>query len=85
MKCSRLGQYLKTAVWVVPLLFVLGGIALALVIIAIEPAHLIPQRITDDTTAALQILYLIAFSMLTLTGLVLSPMVGLVQRSGGNC
>lgn len=79
----RVGHYLKTTLWFVPLLFVLCGIAVSLVTTSIDDGQLIPSSITGDPEAALQILYLIAFSMLTLTGLVLSLVVVVVQLAMG--
>jgi len=79
----RLGHYVKTSLWVVPLLFVVAGIALSVITTSIDDGSLIPQSISGDPTAALQILYLIAFAMLTLTGLVLSLLVVAVQLAMG--
>ena len=83
MRRFRIGHYLKTSLWLVPLLFVLGGIVLSLVTTAIDDGSLIPQSVSGDDAAALQILYLIAFAMLTLTGLVLSLLVVAVQLAMG--
>ncbi len=82
MRRFRWAHHLKTSLWLVPLLFVLGAIVLALATTA-APDDLVPESVTGDTTAALQILYLIAFAMLTLTGLVLSLVVVVVQLSMG--
>jgi uncharacterized membrane protein len=79
----RVGHYLKTSLWVVPLLFIVAGIALSLVTTSVDDGTLVPQSVSGDTTAALQILYLIAFAMLTLTGLVLSLLVVAVQLAMG--
>lgn len=56
---------------------------LSLVTPWVDDGELLPQSITGDAGAALQILYLIAFSMLTLTGLVLSLVVVVVQLAMG--
>ncbi|MEJ7757910.1 MAG: DUF2254 family protein [Nocardioidaceae bacterium] len=69
--------------WFVPLLFILAGAILSLITTSIDGGGLVPQSVTGDPTAALQILYLIAFSMLTLTGLVLSLVVVVVQLAMG--
>lgn len=79
----RLAHYLKTSLWFVPLVFILGGIALSLVTTSVDDGSLVPESISADPTAALQILYLIAFSTLTLTGLVLSLVVVVVQLAMG--
>lgn len=83
MRRFRLGHYVKTSLWAVPLLFVLGGLLLSLAATAIDDGNLIPQSVSGDPHAALQILYLIAFAMLTLTGLVLSLLVVAVQLAMG--
>jgi uncharacterized membrane protein len=83
VKRFRLAHYLKTSLWFVPLLMILAGIALSLVTTAIDDGDLIPRSISGQPTAALQILYLIAFAMLTLTGLVLSLLVVAVQLAMG--
>jgi uncharacterized membrane protein len=79
----RVGHYLKTSLWVVPLLFILAGVALSAVTTSVDDGTLVPESLSGDTTAALQILYLIAFAMLTLTGLVLSLLVVAVQLAMG--
>lgn len=84
MKRFRIAHYLKTSLWLVPMLWVLGGMVLSLTTTAVDDGTLIPQSITGDTTAAMQILYLIAFSMLTLTGMVLSLVVVAVQLAMGS-
>ncbi|SNS43427.1 Uncharacterized membrane protein [Geodermatophilus pulveris] len=83
MRRFRLSHYLKTSLWLVPLLCVLGAIVLSLTLTAVDDGSLVPQSVTGDATAALQILYLIAFAMLTLTGLVLSLLVVAVQLAMG--
>lgn len=83
MKRFRIAHDVKTSLWFVPLLFVLGGVALSLVVTSVDDGDLVPQSISGDPDAALQILYLIAFAMLTLTGLVLSLLVVAVQLAMG--
>lgn len=84
MRRFRMGHWLKTSLWFLPLLIVLGAVVLSLITTAVDPdGRLIPQSITGDPTAALQILYLISFTMLTLTGLVLSLLVLAVQLAMG--
>jgi uncharacterized membrane protein len=79
----RLAHYLKTSLWVIPLLCVMGGALLSVVCTGIDDGHLVPQSVSGHPAAAMQILYLIAFSMLTLTGLVLSLLVVAVQLAMG--
>lgn len=83
MKRFRIGHWLKTSLWFVPITIVLGGVVLSLIVTAIDDGTLIPQEVSGDPTAALQILYLISFAMLTLTGLVLSLLVLAVQLAMG--
>lgn len=79
----RLAHFLKTSLWFVPLIFVILGVVSSLVTTAVDDGSMISQGVTGDPDAALQILYLIAFSMLTLTGLVLSLVVVVVQLAMG--
>lgn len=83
MQRFKIGHWLKTSLWFVPLMFVVGGVALSLLTTTVDDGTLIPQSITGDPAAALQILYLISFAMLTLTGLVLSLLVVAVQLAMG--
>lgn len=83
MRRFRLAHHLKTSLWSLPLVFVLVGVALSMVSTSIDDGSMVPQHVSGDPTAALQILYLIAFSMLTLTGLVLSLVVVVVQLAMG--
>ena len=61
----------------------MGGVTISLITTSIDDGTLIPQSVTGDPTAAMQILYLISFAMLTLTGLVLSLVVVVVQLAMG--
>jgi hypothetical protein len=79
----RLAHHIKTSLWFIPVLFVLGGVVLSLTTTAFDDGDLLPWSVTGDPNAALQILYLIAFAMLTLTGLVLSLLVVAVQLAMG--
>ncbi|MBG6190434.1 putative membrane protein [Arthrobacter sp. CAN_A212] len=83
IKRFRIGHYLKTSLWTIPLLFILGGVAISLITTSIDDGTLIPESVTGDANAAMQILYLIAFAMLTMTGLVLSLVVVVVQLAMG--
>lgn len=84
MKRFRLAHYLKTTLWFLPMVCVLTGIVVSLATTVLDPVgSAVPQLISGDPTAAMQILYLIAFSMLTLTGLVLSLVVVAVQLAMG--
>jgi uncharacterized membrane protein len=83
MKRFHIGHHLKTSLWVVPMLFVLAAVGLSVLTTSLDQGRLISQSITGDPHAALQILYLIAFATLTLTGLVLSLLVVAVQLAMG--
>lgn len=85
MSWFHLKHDLKTSLWVVPLLFMVAAAGLNLLTVGLDPrGELVPQSISGDASAASQILYLIAFSMLTLTGLVLSLVVVVVQLAMGS-
>jgi uncharacterized membrane protein len=86
MPLRRLRQYLDANLWAVPLLCVLGGIVLALVTTAIDRSFdhgLIPQSITGNPNAAQTILNMIATSMVTLTSVVLTLTLVLIQLAMG--
>jgi uncharacterized membrane protein len=78
-----MAHYLKTSLWVVPLLCMVGGAATSFICTTLDDGTLVPQSVSGHPSAAMQILYLIAFSMLTLTGLVLSLLVVAVQLAMG--
>lgn len=85
MSWFHLKHDLKTSLWVVPLLFMVAAAGLNLLTVQLDPrGELVPQSISGDASAASQMLYLIAFSMLTLTGLVLSLVVVVVQLAMGS-
>lgn len=79
----RIAHYLLTSLWLVPLLCVLVGIGVSLLTTTIDDGSLVPQSVSGDPTAALQILYLISFAMLTLTAILLSLVVVAVQLAMG--
>src|SRR5919202_5657185 len=86
MLLYRFGHYLRHNLWVVPLLCVLAGIVLALVTTAIDRSFdhgLIPQSLTGNPTAAQTIPNMIASSMVTLTSVVLTLTLVLVQLAMG--
>ena len=75
MRRFRVAHDLKASLWTLPLLCILAGFAVSIITTSVDDGDLIPRSVSDDPQAALQILYLIAFAMLTLTGLVLSLLV----------
>jgi uncharacterized membrane protein len=65
---------------------VAGGVLLSFITIAIDRASngaLVPQTYTGDAQSALQILSTVAASMVTLTGLVLTVVLVVVQLANG--
>jgi uncharacterized membrane protein len=83
MKRFWLGHYLGTSLWFVPLLCVLGGIALSVLTTTIDDGSLFPQSLVGDPAAAGNMLNSISTAMLTLTGLVLTLVVVVVQLAMG--
>jgi uncharacterized membrane protein len=71
-------------VWLIPLLFVLGGIALAIALIAIDRAgdyKIVPTSVTGTATDVQQILNTTATSLVSLMSIVLSLTLVAVQLS----
>lgn len=84
MRRFRLLHHLRTSLWVLPVVMVAGGALLSLLTTGLDPkGELVPQSVSGDPAAALQVLYLIAFAMLTLTAIVLSLVVVAVQLAMG--
>jgi uncharacterized membrane protein len=81
----RLWHYLKSSLWFVPLLCVFGGVALSFGTIALDRllGSVIPRSLSGDPDAALAILTTVAASMVTLTGLVLTITMVVVQLAMG--
>ena len=76
-------HYLRTSLWPVPVLCVLGGIALSYVTVAVDDGGLVPTALTGGPDAALAILGTVAASMITLTGIVLTIVLVVVQLAMG--
>jgi uncharacterized membrane protein len=82
----RLGHSLRSSLWFIPVSCVAGGVILSFITIAIDRASngsLVPQTFTGDAQSALQILSTVAASMVTLTGLVLTVVLVVVQLANG--
>jgi uncharacterized membrane protein len=82
----RVRDYLKSSLWFVPVLCVLAGVALSFGTIALDRAaggSVVPQSLSGDADAALAILTTVAASMVTLTGLVLTITMVVVQLAMG--
>lgn len=86
MKLNKLWLAVRNSLWVVPVLFVLGGVALALVTIAIDRAFdysLIPTAVVGGPEAAMSILSTVAASMVSMAALVLTITMVVVQLAMG--
>jgi uncharacterized membrane protein len=83
MKVFRLVHSLRTGLWVVPVLCVGGGVLLSFVTVAVDNGNLLPRTFTGGPDAALMILGTVAASMVTLTGLVLTIVLVVVQLAMG--
>ena len=74
---------LRTSLWPIPVLCVLVGLALSFATVALDPVGLVPARVVGGPDAALAILGAIAASMITLTGIVLTIVLVVVQLAMG--
>lgn len=77
---------LKTSLWFVPVMCVLAGVVLSFVTISIDRAsgdELVSRTLTGDPNAALIILSTVAASMVSLTALVLTITMVVVQLAMG--
>src|SRR3954465_2332138 len=82
----RLAYALRASLWLVPLLCVLGGVALSVVTLAIDRRYdydLISRRLTGGPSSAQTILSTIATSTVTLGSLVLTVTTVAVQLAMG--
>ncbi|WP_380166517.1 DUF2254 domain-containing protein [Jannaschia sp. R86511] len=84
MRRFRLAHHLRTSLWVVPVVCVLAGVGSSLLTTWVDDGTMVPHAVTGDPTAMLQVLYLVSFAMLTLTGLVLSLVVVVIQLATGS-
>ena len=81
----RIWNHLSSSLWFVPIVCVLAGVALSFGTIAIDRAlgSFVPRSLSGDPDAALAILTTVAASMVTLTGLVLTITMVVVQLATG--
>src|SRR5215204_4615756 len=75
----RLEHQLRTALWPIPVLCVLGGVAVSLITMRLDPVGPISADFIGGPDAALAILGAIAGSMITLTGIVLTIVLVVVH------
>jgi uncharacterized membrane protein len=85
VKRFRIWDYLRSSLWFVPILCVLVGVGLSFATIAIDRSvgTVVPRSLSGDPDAALAILTTVALSMVTLTGLVLTITMVVVQLAMG--
>src|SRR5918995_3578004 len=86
MKSLDRFSHLSTGIWFVPLMCVLAGVGLSFGTIAIDKAFdygLVPQSISGGPDAAIEILGTVAASMVSLTALVLTITMVVVQLAMG--
>ncbi len=86
MRLFRIREFLVSRLWFVPILCVLGGVALSFGTIAVDRlfgGSAVPRVLSGDPDAALAILTTVAASMVTLTGLVLTVTMVVVQLAMG--
>ena len=82
----RVIHWLQTSMWFWPLVCIGGGIALSMISVAVDRAFngsLIPRALTGGPDAALEILGTVAGSMVSLTALVLTVVLVVVQLAMG--
>ena len=83
MRIFRLIHHLRTSLWPVPVLCVLVGIALSYATVTLDDGRVVPVAFTGGPDAALMILGTVAASMITLTGIVLTIVLVVVQLAMG--
>jgi uncharacterized membrane protein len=86
MRVFKFLSSVRTGLWFIPVLCVLGGVALSFGTIAVDRAFdfkLIPQSLTGGPDAALSILSTVAASMVSLAALVLTITMVVVQLAMG--
>jgi uncharacterized membrane protein len=86
VKAFRLVRHIRSSLWFVPVVCVLGGVVLSFVTIAIDRRadfSLIPESLTGGPDAAIAILATVAGSMVSLAALVLTITMVVVQLAMG--
>jgi len=82
----RLKHHVRTRIWLIPFLGLLGGLGLAVVTIAVDRAHhfsLVSQAVTGTPADVQTILSTAATALVTLTSVVLSLTLVAVQLAMG--
>ena len=86
MRFSKLIGHVTSSLWLIPVLCVLAGVAISFGTIALDRAfdyEAIPQSLVGGPTAAAEILSTVAVSMVSLTALVLTITMVVVQLAMG--
>ena len=86
MRLFRLMSSVRSSIWFVPVVCVLAGLLLSMATIAIDASQdfkMIPETLTGGPDAALAILSTVAASMVSLTALVLTITMVVVQLAMG--
>jgi uncharacterized membrane protein len=88
VKGFRVREYMFSSLWFVPLLCIIAGVALSSGTIALDrlaggSGSLVPTSLSGDADSARSILMTVASSMVTLTGLVLTVTMVVVQLAMG--
>ncbi len=86
MKAFRLLSHIRSSLWFIPVMCVLGGVLLSFATIAIDRRAdftLIPESLTGGPDAAIAILATVAGSMVSLAALVLTITMVVVQLAMG--
>ncbi len=83
MKSFRIWHQLRTSLWPIPVLCVLVGVAVSFATVALDTGTIVSVEFIGGPDAALAILGAIAASMVTLTGIVLTIVLVVVQLAMG--
>jgi uncharacterized membrane protein len=86
VRTFRLVNHIRSSLWFVPVVCVLGGMLLSFATIAVDSAFdygLVPEAFTGGPDAAIAILSTVAASMVSLTALVLTITMVVVQLAMG--
>ncbi len=86
MKTFRLVSHIRSSLWFIPVMCVIGGVLLSFATIAIDRSTdftLIPESLTGGPDAAISILATVAGSMVSLAALVLTITMVVVQLAMG--
>jgi uncharacterized membrane protein len=83
MNAFRIWHHLRTGLWPIPVLCVLVGLGVSFATVSLDTDNLVSVDVIGGPEAALAILGAIAASMITLTGIVLTIVLVVVQLAMG--